>query len=254
MLSKGNVGMGRRALLLLLAVVVALVAASGAALAVSKVCPAGTTQARPCSGTIAADKLTGTVKTDHINGLAGNDVQIGRLGNDSMRGLGGRDILVGGTEQFKEPSFDTMFGGVGADTNVWAPGDGDDDFYGGVGLDAQVFGVIDVNERNVPTLSGPGRVYPYGVPTADVKGSPGFCRLLPAPQQSKFDYLARFFVRETGDLAVTIRLTDVEQVFCTSSAGGQTTYANLTLTNPRFVNVTDKRVNDLNRTVAQIIR
>jgi hypothetical protein len=24
-----------------------------------------------------------------------------------------------------------MFGGAGADTNVWAPGDGDDDFRGG---------------------------------------------------------------------------------------------------------------------------
>jgi hypothetical protein len=254
MVSKGNVGMGRRALLLLLAVVTALVAASGAALAVSKVCPAGTTKARPCSGTTASDKLTGRARTDYINGLAGNDVQIGLLGNDFLRGLGGRDILVGGTEQFETPSFDTMFGGVGADTNVWAPGDGDDDFYGGVGRDAQVFGVIDVNKRNVPTLRGPGRGYPYGVPTADVKGSPGFCRLSPAPQQSKFDYLALFFVRETGDLAVTIRLADVEQVFCTSRAGGQTTYANLTLANPRFVNVTDKRVTDLNRTVARIIR
>ena len=254
MVSKGNVGMGRRALLLLLAVVTALVAASGAALAVSKVCPAGTTKARPCSGTTASDKLTGTVKTDYINGLAGNDVQIGLLGNDFLRGLGGRDILVGGTEQFETPSFDTMFGGVGADTNVWAPGDGDDDFYGGVGRDAQVFGVIDVNKRNVPTLRGPGRGYPYGVPTADVKGSPGFCRLSPAPQQSKFDYLARFFVRETGDLAVTIRLADVEQVFCTSRAGGQITYANLTQANPRFVTVSRGEVANLNPTVRRIIR
>jgi hypothetical protein len=254
MVSKANVKTGRRALLLLLAVVVALVAASGAALAASKVCPAGTTRAKPCLGTKAADKLTGTVKTDYINGLAGNDVQIGLLGNDFLRGLGGRDILVGGTEQFKTPSFDRMSGGVGADTNVWAPGDGDDDFRGGVGRDAQVFGVIDINKANVPTLSGPGRGYPYGVPTADVKGSPGFCRLSQAPKQSKFDYLARFFVRETGDLAVTIRLADVEQVFCTSKAGGQITYANLTRANPRFVSVSDSQVTKLNGTVARIIR
>jgi hypothetical protein len=254
MVSKGNAGVGRRALLLLLAVVAALIAASGAALAVSKVCPSGTTQAKPCVGTNAGDKLTGTVKTDYINGLAGNDVQIGLLGNDFLRGLAGRDILVGGTEQFETPNFDRMSGGAGADTNVWAPGDGDDDFRGGVGRDAQVFGVIDINKANVPTLSGPGRGYPYGVPTADVKGSPGFCTLARPPQQGKFDFLARFFVRETGELAVTIRLADVEQVFCTSKAGGQITYANLTQANPRFVNVSDSQVTKLNRTVGRIIR
>jgi hypothetical protein len=174
-------GTGRRVLLLLLAVVVALIAATGAALAVSKVCPRGTTQAHPCLGTTASDKLTGTLRTDYINGRAGNDVQIGRLGDDFLRGLAGRDILVGGTEQFNTPNFDRMFGGVGADTNVWAPGDGDDNFRGGVGRDAQVFGVIDINNRNVPTLRGPGRGYPYGVPTADVKGSPGFCTLARPP-------------------------------------------------------------------------
>jgi hypothetical protein len=74
------------------------------------------------------------------------------------------------------------------------------------------------------------------------------------PQQGKFDFLARFFVRETGELAVTIRLADVEQVFCTSKAGGQITYANLTRANPRFVNVSDSQVTKLNRTVARIIR
>ena len=254
MVSKENVRVGRRALLLLLAVVAALLAASGAALAVSKVCPSGTTQAKPCSGTNAADKLTGTSKTDYIHGRAGNDVQIGLLGDDFLWGEAGRDVLVGGTEQFKEPNFDTMYGGDGADTNVWAPGDGDDDFRGGVGRDAQVFGVIDINKRNVPTLSKPARGYRYGVPTADVSGSPGFCTLARAPKQGKFDYLARFFVRETGDLAVTIRLADVEQVFCTSKAGGQITYANLTQAKPRFVKVSDGEVADLNSTVARIIR
>jgi hypothetical protein len=254
MVSKGNVRTGRRALLLLLALVAALLAASGAALAVSKVCPKGTTQAKPCSGTNAADKLTGTSKTDYINGRAGNDVQIGLLGDDFLRGLAGRDVLVGGTEQFKEPNFDTMYGGDGADTNVWAPGDGDDAFYGGPGRDAQVFGVIDINKRNVPTLSGKVSGFPYGVPTADVKKSPGFCTVSRAPKQGKFDFLVRFFVRETGDLAVTIRLADVEQVFCTSKAGGQTTYANLTQAKPRFVKVSDGKVANLNSTVARIIR
>ena len=254
MVSKGNVAIGRRALLLLLAVVAALLAASGVALAVSKVCPSGTTQANPCLGTNASDKLTGTSRTDYINGLDGNDVELGLLGNDFLRGGWGRDVLVGGTEQFETPNFDTMYGGPGADVNVWAPGDGNDDFFGGPGRDAQVFGVIDRNANNVPTLSGAGRGYPYGLPTADVTGSPGFCRVKPAGQQGNFDFLARFFVRETGQLAVTIRLADVEQVFCTSRAGGQITYANLTQANPRFVTVSRGEVANLNRTVWRIIR
>jgi len=255
MVSKGTVGIRRRALLLLLAVVAALVAASGAALAASKVCPSGTTKAKPCSGTPASDKLTGTSGTDYIKGLAGNDVQIGLLGNDFLWGEDGRDILVGGTEQFETPNFDRMFGGAGSDTNVWAPGDGDDDFQGGAGRDAQVFGVIKINKSNVPTLSGPGGGYPFGVPTADVSGSPGFCTLERAPKKGNFDFLAKFFVRETGELAVTIRLADVEQVFCTSKAGGQITYADLTGANPtRFVNVSGGQVTKLNGTVARIIR
>ena len=254
MVSKGNVAIGRRALLLLLAVVAALLAASGVALAVSKVCPSGTTQANPCSGTNASDKLTGTSRTDYINGLDGNDVEIGLLGDDFLWGEEGHDVLVSGTEDFQTPNFDTMYGGPGADVNVWAPGDGDDDFFGGPDRDAQVFGVIDVNADNVPTLTDPDPGYPYGLPTADVTGSPGFCRVEPAGQQGNFDFLARFFVRETGDLAVTIRLADVEQVFCTSRAGGQITYADLTQANPQFVTVSRDEVANLNRTVWRIIR
>jgi Ca2+-binding RTX toxin-like protein len=254
MVSQENARRGSRALLLLLAVAAALLAASGAALAVSKACPKGTTQAKPCSGTQAADKLTGTSGTDYINGLAANDVQIGLLGDDFLRGGAGSDVLVGGTEQFETPNFDTMWGGAGADTNVWAPGDGDDDFRGGAGRDAQVFGVIDIDGRNVPTLSKPVGGFPYGVPTAAVKKSPGFCKVTRAGQQANFDFLVRFFVRETGDLAVTIRLADVEQVFCTSKAGGQITFADLTRSKPRFVNVSRGEVADLNPTVARIVR
>jgi hypothetical protein len=221
---------------------------------VSKACPKGTTQAKPCSGTASADKLTGTSKTDYIRGREANDVQIGLRGDDFLRGEAGRDVMVGGTEQFKTPNFDIIYGGNGADTNVWAPGDGDDAFRGGPDRDAQVFGVIDIDKRNVPTLSGKGRGYPYGLPTAAVKQSPGFCTVSRAPKQGKFEFLVRFFVRETGDLAVTIRLAEVEQVFCTSKAGGQITYANLTQAKPRFVKLSDGQVANLNGTVARIIR
>jgi hypothetical protein len=53
---------------------------------------------------------------------------------------------------------------------------------------------------------------------------------------------------------VTIRLAEVEQVFCTSQAGGQITFADLTQADPQFVVVTLEEVEKLNQTVAQIIR
>src|SRR3712207_8247397 len=161
MVSKGNVAIGRRALLLLLAVVAALLAASGVALAVNKVCPSGTTQANPCLGTNASDKLTGTSRTDYIKGRAGNDVEIGLLGDDFLWGEAGRDGLGGGTEQFQTPNFDTMYGGAGADVHVWAPGGGDDGFFGGEGPGAQGFGAGDRNPKKLSALSGPGGGHPY---------------------------------------------------------------------------------------------
>jgi hypothetical protein len=205
------------------------------------------------AGTAANQSLN---NTDVISSGAGNDVQIGLLGSDVMQGGADHDILVGGTEQFVAPNSDVMFGGTGNDTSVWAPGDGSDAFTGAGGLDAQVFGVIDRNAANVPTLSDPVPGFPKGVPTAEVTGSPGFCTLerIGAANSLNYDYLVRFFVRSTGTLAVTIRLEDTEQVFCTSEAGGAITYANLTQDNPQFREVSRSRVNELNPIVWRIIR
>src|SRR3712207_9492591 len=105
MVSKGNVAIGRRALLLLLAVVAALLAASGVALAAIKVCPSGTTQANPCLGTNASDKLTATSRTDYIKGRAGNDVEIGLLGDDFLWGEAAPESPAGGTVALRSPSF-----------------------------------------------------------------------------------------------------------------------------------------------------
>ena len=69
-----------------------------------------------------------------------------------------------------------------------------------------------------------------------------------------YEFLVRFFVRATGNLAVTIRLAEVEQVFCTSEEGGQITFADLTQADPEFVVVALEEVEQLNRTVAAIIR
>jgi RTX calcium-binding nonapeptide repeat (4 copies) len=204
-------------------------------------------------GTAANQSLN---NTDVLSSGAGNDVLIGLLGSDVMQGEEDHDILVGGTEQFTPPNSDVMFGDTGNDTSVWAPGDGSDAFLGASGLDAQVFGVIDRNANNVPTLSGAYSEFPNGVPKAEVTGSPGFCTLerIGAANSLNYDYLVRFFVRSTGDLAVTIRLEDTEQVFCTSEEGGAITFANLTQDTPRFREVSRSRVNELNPIVWRIIR
>ena len=206
-------------------------------------------------GTVANQSLN---NTDVLVGRGGCDILIGLLGSDVMDGDGGNDILIGGTEQFVAPNSDIMFGGSGSDISIWAPGDGSDAFIGGSGLDAQVFGVIDRDANNVPILSPvDGRHSKTGLPTAEVTNSPGFCTLEPVPDDAElgFAFLVRFFVRATGALAVTIRLpADVEQVFCTSEAGGAITFADLTAANPEFVEVSLDQVQQLNRTVRQIIR
>jgi hypothetical protein len=53
---------------------------------------------------------------------------------------------------------------------------------------------------------------------------------------------------------VTVRTRDVEQVFCTSQAGGAITYADLTVADPQLVEVSLDDVDKLNRTVRAIIR
>src|SRR5690606_9716253 len=99
------------------------------------------------------------------------------LGSDVQRGGPGHDILVGGTEQGNPPNSDVQFGDFGNDVSIWAPGDGSDAFVGGPGRDAQIFGVIDRDANNIPTLSDPVEGFPEGVPTADVTGQGGFCTL-----------------------------------------------------------------------------
>ena len=193
--------------------------------------------------------------TDVMIGGGGNDILIGKAGSDVMDGRGGDDVIVGGTEQGAAPNSDIMFGGSGNDTALWRGGDGSEAFIGGPGLrDAQVFGNIDRDANNVPTVSGPVRNHPTGVPTADVTGQGGFCTLEAAPPDSGYAFLVRFFVRATGLLAVTVRLSEVEQVFCTSQAGGQITFADLRQPNPAFVVVTNDEVDALNPDVGRIIR
>ncbi len=101
----------KRTLVLLAAMVALLIAASGAALAVNKVCPAGSTQANPCLGTTGIDLLIGTFGADYIKGLAGNDKISGYAGADTTDGGGGSD-----TYSYKEGwGIDTLIDSGGTD-------------------------------------------------------------------------------------------------------------------------------------------
>ena len=190
--------------------------------------------------------------TDVLGGEGGNDILVGLLGSDVLLGGPGNDIFIGGPEGFVAPNSDIIIGDEGNDINIWAPGDGSDLFVGGNGIDTMVFGVIDRNAAGVPTGGGsaPGFVV---VPTANVSGQGGFCTIERSSDPS-FDFLARFFVRATGALAVTVRLVGVERLLCTSTGGGQITFADLTSANPQFIIVTQSQVAQADPVLGAIIR
>ena len=94
-----------------------------------------------------------------------------------------------------------------------------------------------------------------GIPTADVTGQAGFCTLERVEERAAgYEFLVRFFIRATGALAVTVRTAEVEQVFCTSEAGGEITVADLTAEDPEFVVASLGEVDEINSAVAAIIR
>jgi hypothetical protein len=193
--------------------------------------------------------------TDVLLGGGANDILIGLLGDDVLIGGPGNDILIGGPEGSGPPNSDVIFGGPGNDVAIWQAGDGSDAFIGGADFDALVFGTMDRDPSNVPVLTGRAPGFPNGLPTASVSGQGGFCTIeRPEDPAIGYNFLVRFFVRATGALAVTIRVSEVEQVFCTSQAGGEITFADLTDENPEFVVVTPERVELLNGIVARIIR
>lgn len=194
--------------------------------------------------------------TDVMDGDKGDDVMIALLGADVMHGGPGHDVLIGGTEQGAQPNSDIIFGDDGRDISIWRGGDGSDVFIGGRGTDALVMGAIDRDANNVPIISPvDGRYKKTGLPTADVTGQNGFCTLEDIRDQGLgYDFLVRFFVKSTGALAVTMRVSGVEQVFCTSETAAAITYADLREASPEFVEVSLDEVAELSGTVARIVR
>ena len=209
-------------------------------------------------GAVANQSLN---RTDVLVGGSSNDVMFGLNGNDVMDGGPGRDIILGGPDGGPAPggppNSDIMFGGPGADVNLWAPGDGSEAFIGGQGSDALIFGATDRDELPDPTtgvrlptlLYGfPG--FPQGIPTADVSGLSNFCTLENSPSPD-YQYLVRFR-GAAGNIIVTVRVSDVEQVFC--SQGGAIAFADLTDPSPAFAVVSPQEVETLNKLVAAMIR
>lgn len=196
-------------------------------------------------------------KADVVEGDNGDDVLVGLGGSDVLLGGKGNDVLVGGTEQGATPNSDMMIGDDGNDIALWRGGDGSEAFVGGKGrADALIFGNIDRDASNVPIISpATGRHEKTGLPTADVTGQGGFCTLEKVQDpEAGYQYLVRFFLRASGNLAVTVRTVDVEEVYCTSQAGGQITFADLTVPDPEFVVVTLDEVKKIDRDVGKIIR
>ena len=196
---------------------------------------------------------------DTLIGGRGDDVLIGMLGSDVLLGGFGDDVLIGGIERGSQPNSDIQLGDAGNDTAIWQAGDGSDLFDGGPGpRDALVFGTIDRDEEtNVPILSPvEGKHARTGLPTANVSQQGGFCTLeaVAKPDERGFEFLVRFFSKSTRALLVTVRVRDVEQVFCTAENAAAITFADLTAPKPDFVEVAPEAVRDLNADVALMIR
>ena len=200
-------------------------------------------------------------RTDVISGGSGNDVIFGLNGNDVIDGGPGADIILGGPDgglpPGGPPNSDIMFGGPGDDVNLWAPGDGSEAFIGGHGRDALVFGITDrdavadpVTGVRLPTLFFGVPGFPQGIPTANVTGQPNFCTIEDSPVRP-YDHLVRFR-GAAGNIIVTVRVAQVEQVFC--SQDGAITFADLTTPSPVFTAVSHGDVETLNPLVATMIR
>jgi hypothetical protein len=126
-------------------------------------------------------------------------------------------------------------------------------------VDALVFGATDrelvadpQTGVRLPTLRFGVPGFPLGIPTADVSGQTQHCTVERSPLAA-YEFLVRFR-GPTNNIIVTVRVRDVEQVFCTSEQGSAIAFADLTIPAPSFVDVAPFQVERLNPLVAAMIR
>jgi Ca2+-binding RTX toxin-like protein len=204
-------------------------------------------------------------RTDVIDGGPGNDVMFGLNGNDVMDGGPDDDIILGGPDGGAAPggppNSDIMFGGPGNDVNLWAAGDGSEAFLGGPGLDAIIFGATDrdsvadpASGVRLPTLFFGVPAFPQGIPTANVSGQGNVFCTVEVSSSTGYEHIVRFRNGATGNIIVTVRLKDVEQVFCTAQSSASIAFADLTVPSPAFVGVSLPEVVTLNPLVGAMIR
>jgi hypothetical protein len=94
---------------------------------------------------------------------------------------------------------------------------------------------------------------PQGIPTANVSGLGNFCTVEASPSTG-YQHLVRFRSAATGAIIVTVRVKDVEQVFCTSQSGAAIAFADLTAESPAFDVVSLAEVATLSPLVGAMIR
>ena len=211
------------------------------------------------------------------------DFMYGGLGTDILLGGRGNDVIMGGPEHFNPLNRDRAFGEGGFDVFVWQPGDGSDRFEGKNGEDAVVFALIAQDDDGDRQLFDPtdaidpdsGAPLPNFrvrrdqqaglvlmrdgefLPLVDVSASPGFCEVLDsntiipnvADTAAAFDaldvdHLIRFRLRN-GNLAVTIQVTEVENVVCGGPEAGTVEVFDLTVSPPQSVILDTTDVIDL---------
>jgi hypothetical protein len=170
--------------------------------------------------------------TDVLLGGQRGDLLIGMKGSDVIESGASSDILVGGVERGVAPNSDVLSSGSGNDINIWAPGDGSDLYLGGSGWDTHISAPLVLDGERVALFHAGNRQVPH----VSIDSKPQFtCTVerVPAELGLGFGYITRFFAN--GNLAVTIRLEDVEQVLCPSPNAGKVQVARLVGANTTFV-------------------
>ena len=128
----------------------------------------GTNSANTISGTQHGDIIHGLNGADTISGLQGADILYGDVGNDRLSGGEGNDILYGGAGK------DTLYGGAGNDTLSGGAGN-NDEAYGEAGADTYLFALGDGkkdlfvggNDAWIDTIQVEGAESVPNQPTAD---------------------------------------------------------------------------------------